>query len=169
LSHYLTELDYKDQKLTLDRSERLALQPAAGITIVPFRTTQNGLISVETELEGGHTINAILDSGASSTVISLAAVDRRKLQDWIIKGKTASVIGAAGITDNVQMLFIRNCRVADLEQNNLRALVLDFNAINETSGFEQSGILGGDFLRHFRLRIDFSRALVAFERHSPAP
>ena len=169
LSHYLTELDYKDQKLTLDRSERLALQPAAGITIVPFRTTQNGLISVETELEGGHTINAILDSGASSTVISLAAVDRLKLQDWIIKGQTASVIGAAGITDNVQMLFIRNCRVADLEQNNLRALVLDFNAINETSGFEQSGILGGDFLRHFRLRIDFSRALVAFERHSPAP
>src|SRR5262249_60430524 len=79
LSHYLTELDYKDQKLRLDRNEHLPPQPGAGITIVPFRTTQNGLISVETELEGGHTINAILDSGASSTVISAAAVDRLKL------------------------------------------------------------------------------------------
>ncbi|MFY9553768.1 MAG: aspartyl protease family protein [Blastocatellia bacterium] len=168
LSHFLTELDYKELHMRLDRGDnREQLVAAPGVTLVPFRTTQNGLISVETDFDSHQNLNAILDSGASSSVISVAAVDRLNLRDQIIKGQTTNVIGAAGVTENVQMLFIRNCRVADQLQNNLRALVLDFGAINETSGFEQSGILGGDFLRHFRLTIDFNRALVALQPHSP--
>jgi predicted aspartyl protease len=167
LSHFLTELDYKAARMRLDRSDKRLLGAIPGATLVPFRTTQNGLISVETEFDGNPFVNAILDSGASSTVISEAAVERLNLGDQIIKGQTTSVIGAAGITENVRMLFIRNCRVADQLQSNLRALVLDFGAINETSGFEQSGILGGDFLRHFRLTIDFNRALLALQPHTP--
>jgi predicted aspartyl protease len=169
LSHFLTELDYKEARMRLDRSDGGSSSKfsAPGATLIPFRTTQNGLISVETEFDGNPFVNVILDSGASSTVISVAAVERLKLGDQIIKGQTTSVIGAAGITENVQMLFIRKCRVADQLQSNLRALVLDFGAINETSGFEQSGILGGDFLRHFRLTIDFNRALLALQPHSP--
>jgi predicted aspartyl protease len=170
LSHFLTELDYKAARMRLDRSDNSAapLSAIPGATLVPFRTTQNGLISVETEFDGNPFVNAILDSGASSTVISESAVERLNLGDQIIKGQTTSVIGAAGITENVRMLFIRNCRVADQLQSNLRALVLDFGAINETSGFEQSGILGGDFLRHFRVTIDFNRALLALQPHTPA-
>ena len=169
LSHYVTELDYKERMLRLDRRAGSSL-PAAGpdVAVVPFRTTQNGLMSVETELDGKNTVNIILDSGASSTVISAAAVERLKLHDQIIKGTTKSVIGAAGVTHNVEVLVIRNCKVVDIEQRNLEALVMDFNAINETSGFEQSGILGGDFLQHFRLTIDFNRAQVAFRRQTQA-
>ncbi len=169
LSHFLTELDYKGARMRLDRSDNRSapLVGVPGVTMVPFRTTQNGLISVETEFDGNPFVNAILDSGASSTVISEAAVERLNMGDQIIKGQTTSVIGAAGVTENVRMLFIRNCRVADQLQSNLRALVLDFGAINETSGFEQSGILGGDFLRHFRLTIDFNRALLALQPHTP--
>jgi len=169
LSHFMTELDYKEGYMRLDRTEDRDLQTATlpGVTMIPFRTTQNGLISVETEFNNGKNINAILDSGASSTVISMAAVRRLNMTDQIIKGQTTSVIGAAGVTDNVQVLFIRDCRVADQLQNNLRALVLDFGAINETSGFEQSGILGGDFLRHFKVTIDFNRAQLALQPHTP--
>jgi len=171
LSHFVIELDYKANHMRLDRSDKSASQlssAAPGATLIPFRTTQNGLISVETEFDGNPFVNAILDSGASSTVISEAAVERLNLGDQIIKGQTTSVIGAAGVTENVRMLFIRRCRVADQLQSNLRALVLDFGAINETSGFEQSGILGGDFLRNFRLTIDFNRALLALQPHTPA-
>jgi predicted aspartyl protease len=170
LSHFLTELDYKEARIRLDRrdSSSLSVPATPNATVVPFRTTQNGLISVETEFDGNQNLNVILDSGASSTVISTAAVERLNLGDQIIKDQTASVIGAAGITENVKMLFVRKCRVAGLQQTNLRALVLDFGAINETAGFEQSGILGGDFLRNFRLTIDFNRALLTFQPHTPA-
>lgn len=170
LSHFLTELDYKDSRIRLDRSVNQVslLAPSPGVAVIPFRTTSNGLISVESEFDGNQHLNVILDSGASSTVISSAAVGRLNLANQIIKGQTTSVVGAAGVADNVQMLFVRNCRVADAQQNNLRALVLDFGAINETSGFEQSGILGGDFLRNFKLTIDFSRSLLALKLHTPA-
>ncbi len=170
LSRFITGLDYKEGRLILDRNTDRPIQVAdlPGATTIPFRMTQNGLISVETEFDGTNTVNAILDSGASSTAVSMAAVERLKMRDRIIQGQRASVIGAAGVTDNVELLFLRNCRVADLRQNNLRALVLDFDAINETSGFEQSGILGGDFLRHFLVTIDFPRTRVRFQPHTAA-
>jgi predicted aspartyl protease len=170
LSHFVTEIDYKSSLMRLNREPDRGTPVAhsTDTTVVPFRTTQNGLISIETELDGSHRINAILDSGASSTVISSAAVHRLNLRDNIIKGQTVRVVGAAGVSENVELLFLRRCKVADLQQNNLRALVLDFNAINETSGFEQSGILGGDFLRHFRVTIDFTRAQVALEPYTAA-
>lgn len=170
LSHFITELDYQGNRMNLDRNldQPMLATASPDTTAIPFRTTQNGLISIETEFDGTKMVNAILDSGASSTAISVAAVERLKMRDQIIKGQTANVIGAAGITNNVEMLFIRNCRVADLKQSNLRALILDFGAINETSGFEQSGILGGDFLRHFRVTIDFPRTQVLFRPHTNA-
>ncbi|HKP11609.1 MAG TPA: aspartyl protease family protein [Blastocatellia bacterium] len=168
LSRFIAEIDYQQGRLILDRNmdRPLMVADVPGVTTIPFRMTQNGLISIETEFDGSNPVNAILDSGASSTAISMAAVERLKMRDRIIQGQSTTVIGAAGIANNVELLFLRNCRVADLRQNNLRALVLDFDAINETSGFEQSGILGGDFLRHFRVTIDFPRTQVRFQPHA---
>ncbi len=166
LSHFLMELDYKEHVLRLDRSENATLTAPPSATVVPFRRTHNGLISIETEFEGNRHINAILDSGASSSVISSEAVQRLNMSEQIIKGETTRVFGAAGIADNVALLFIRQCRVANLQRENIRALVLDFGAINETSGFEQSGILGGDFMKNFHITIDFNRSLVAFIPHA---
>jgi predicted aspartyl protease/Tfp pilus assembly protein PilF len=166
LTHFLTQLDYKENVMRLDRNAVAAGSAVAALpeaTVVPFRRTQNGLISIETEFNGDHRVNTILDSGASSTVISSAAVERFNLRDHIVKGQTVQVFGAAGVANDVELLFLPQCRVADIHRSNVRALVLDFGAINETSGFEQSGILGGDFLRHFRVTIDFSRALLAFQ------
>lgn len=166
LSHFLVELDYKERLLRLDRSDNATLTAAPSATVVPFRRTHNGLISIETEFEDNRQINAILDSGASSSVISSSAVERLNMSEQIIKGETTKVFGAAGVADNVSLLFIRQCKVANLKRENMRALVLDFGAINETSGFEQSGILGGDFMKNFRITIDFGRSLVAFTPHS---
>ena len=71
LSHFLTELDYKDAACGLiATTTSLRDCNLPGVTPVPFRTTQNGLISVETEFDGNPFVNAILDSGASSSVIS---------------------------------------------------------------------------------------------------
>jgi hypothetical protein len=54
-----------------------------------------------------------------------------------------------------------------LEQVN--AAVLDLEPVNETAGFTQSGILGGNFLRHFRLYFEFARGVVRLEPLSQKP
>jgi predicted aspartyl protease len=171
LSNFTSGIDYKTQQLSLLREGDEATASIAGdpsITVIPFRTTQNGLISVETQIDDSRSVNAILDTGASSTVLSSAAVKRLEMLGSIIKGQTVQVVGAAGVTDNVELLFLRTCKIANLSQNNLRALILDFGAINETSGFEQSAILGGDFLRNFKMTIDFNHARLILEPQTPA-
>ena len=50
---------------------------------------------------------------------------------------------------------------SDLEKIN--AAVLDMEPVNETAGFTQSGILGGNFLRHFRIYFDFARGAMRLE------
>jgi len=45
----------------------------------------------------------------------------------------------------------------------INAAVLDMEPVNETAGFTQGGILGGNFLRHFRIYFDFSRGAMRLE------
>ncbi|HKV39495.1 MAG TPA: aspartyl protease family protein [Blastocatellia bacterium] len=171
LSSFVTSLDYKRRLISLTRAPEGQTDPifaSPDATVIPFRTTENGLISLETRLNGTHVLNAILDTAASSSVISTAAVKRLDMDASIIKGETVQVVGAAGISDDVPLLMLHDCEVADLQQTNMRALVLDFAAINETSGFEQGGILGGDFLTHFKITLDFDRGRVALEPQTRA-
>ncbi|MEJ7700213.1 MAG: hypothetical protein WKF71_11280 [Pyrinomonadaceae bacterium] len=42
------------------------------------------------------------------------------------------------------------------------AIALDLSLINEASGFEQAGILGGNFLKNYRLTFDFQNSKVVF-------
>jgi len=45
----------------------------------------------------------------------------------------------------------------------INAAVLDMEPVNETAGFTQSGILGGNFLKHFRIYFDFARGAMRLE------
>ena len=47
-------------------------------------------------------------------------------------------------------------------RNDLKAIALDLDLINETSGFEQAGILGGNFLKNYSLTFDFKQSMVTF-------
>ena len=49
-----------------------------------------------------------------------------------------------------------------VSRNRLKAIALNLDLINETAGFEQSGILGGNFLRDYSLTFDFKRSKVTF-------
>jgi hypothetical protein len=51
----------------------------------------------------------------------------------------------------------------------INAAVLDMEPVNETAGFTQSGILGGNFLRHFRIYFDFARGAMRLEPLSDKP
>ena len=125
---------------------------------VPIRSTSGGLASAETYLPNlKRPLNFIIDTGATTTVISKAAVQRHDLYALKIKGETIRVIGAAGIEDGVETLGLAALTVNGLQKNNSRAVILNLEAVNETSGFEQHGILGGDYLAHFRVTLDLRR------------
>jgi tetratricopeptide (TPR) repeat protein len=125
---------------------------------VPIRSTSGGLVSTETNLPGiDRPLNFIIDTGASTSVISKAAVKSYQLENLILPGVKVRVIGAAGIADDTAALGINTLTVNGLRKNRSRALILDLGSVNETSGFEQHGVLGGDYLSHFRVVFDLRR------------
>ncbi|HEY7184187.1 MAG TPA: aspartyl protease family protein [Blastocatellia bacterium] len=174
LANYGVTLDYQARQMTLDRApireepvKPDAAKPADASSIVgdpvngfevPIRSTSGGLASAETQLPNlKRPLNFIIDTGATTTVISKATVQRHQLEALKIKGETIRVIGAAGVEDGVELLGLSTLTVNGLRKNNSRAAILNLEAVNETSGFEQHGILGGDYLEHFRIAIDLRR------------
>lgn len=181
LSNFKVAIDYQNKTITLDRTpiredeaagaqkDIAADKPAdevkpidpdavpAGVEI-PIRTTSGGLASTETKLPDlDRPLNFIIDTGATVSVISKAAVRRHSLDAMKIPGETYRVIGAAGIAEGAEALRLSNLNVSGLKRENSRALILDLDAVNETSGFEQHGILGGDYLSNFLVILDLRR------------
>jgi tetratricopeptide (TPR) repeat protein len=132
--------------------------PADSAYEIPIRSTSGGLASAETRLpDMDHPLNFIIDTGATVSVVSKAVVKRHQLEALKLPGQKFRVIGAAGIEEGAEALGLSTLTVSGLKKANARALILDLDAVNETSGFEQHGILGGDYLSHFRIVIDLRR------------
>ena len=72
------------------------------------------------------------------------------------------VIGAAGITENVSSYILPKVTFGTHSRERVKAIALDLDVINEASGFEQAGILGGNFLKNYRLTFDFQNSKVTF-------
>ena len=124
--------------------------------------TNGGMLSVRTDIGKETPLNFIVDTGASSTVVSQRAYDRFNLAEKQHQGVFVRVVGAGGITDNVPVVVLDQLYIQGAQRKSefVRAIVLDLNPLNETSGFEQSGIIGSDFLRFYRLEIDFARGEI---------
>jgi tetratricopeptide (TPR) repeat protein len=130
---------------------------------IPLRTTSSGFLSGEVVLTGlERPQNFIIDTGASISVVSekLAEVDNL---DAYLQPTRLKVFGAAGVAENVKTLTLRRVALGTLIREHLSAAVLDLEPVNETAGFSQDGILGGNFLRHFRVSFDFQRGVIRLE------
>jgi predicted aspartyl protease/thioredoxin-like negative regulator of GroEL len=165
LSKYLSTVDYAAQKMTLlrgDARERPA-QFAPGTIEIPIRTTSSGFWSGEVQIEGmENPANFIIDTGASISVVSQALAARAGM-DRLAQSGRIKVYGAAGLADNIQTVLLPSIALGAQTRRNVYAAVLDMDPINETAGFEQTGIVGGNVLRHFRVGFDFSRGVVRLE------
>jgi tetratricopeptide (TPR) repeat protein len=130
---------------------------------VPLRTTSSGFLSGEVVLEGfNKNINFIIDTAASITVVSEKLSQEEQLLDLLQPSKTR-VFGAAGVTEDVKLLQLPRLSLGMSKLEKINAAVLDMEPVNETAGFTQSGILGGNFLRNFRIYFDFARGAMRLE------
>jgi predicted aspartyl protease/thioredoxin-like negative regulator of GroEL len=174
ISKFVASVDYGTKLFTLQRQSDLAddntapdskAAPAAPSNVVeiPVRTTSSGFLSGEVKLEGiDKPLNFIIDTGASVSVISEKLVEEEELTSYIAPIRMR-VYGAAGITDDVKTVLLPKVMLGSLARDQISAAILDMEPVNETAGFTQNGILGGNFLGHYRLSFDFKRALIKLE------
>ena len=130
---------------------------------VSVRTTASGFLSGEILIDGvKKPLNFIIDTGATVTVMAEKLAAQDEFQPFIKEGRMR-VFGAAGIAEDVKMALLPTISVAGYSREKVDAAVLDLEPVNETAGFLQSGILGGNFLRHFRVVFDFQRGVIRLE------
>ena len=181
VAKYLTSIDYGARRMSLVRQNQtqfveswtvrspegiLALAPVTlndGIVEVPLRTTSSGFLSGEVGLEGFEkTVNFIIDTAASITVVSEKLSQEEQLLE-LLQPSRMRVFGAAGVTEDVKLLQLPKLSLGVTTLERINAAVLDMEPVNETAGFTQAGILGGNFLRHFRVYFDFARGSMRLE------
>ncbi|HEX8472904.1 MAG TPA: aspartyl protease family protein [Pyrinomonadaceae bacterium] len=179
VAKYLFTIDYgvgemtllrDDERPPLDAATATATAPTTTPTAtltnaieLPIRTTSSGFWSSEIHVDGlSKPVNFIVDTGATITVVSEDLSEREQMTRFE-QAARLRVYGAAGLTENVPMLLLPRVRVGAAMRPNVSAAVLDMDSINETAGFEQAGILGGNVLRHYRVTFDLLRAVVRLE------
>lgn len=163
ISKFLTTIDYGTNTLSLTRHEddRRAFV-ARGEASLPLRLTSSGFLSGEVQVGGIDTpLNFIVDTGASVSVISRAVSNEDTISKHLNEEKLR-IVGSAGITDNVPTFMLPKVSFGKHAIESVKAVALDLDLINEASGFEQAGILGGNFLKNYRLTFDFRNSKVSF-------
>src|SRR6266540_3024977 len=150
---------------TIYRTETPRTGPPTGSDIIeiPLRTTSSGFLSAEVHLEGiEKPLNFIIDTGASVSVVSEKLTQDEGL-DHYLQPTRMRVFGAAGVAEDVKTLLLPKVMLGTITKEQINAAVLDLEPVNETAGFTQNGILGGNFLRHFRVSFDFQRGVIRLE------
>jgi predicted aspartyl protease/thioredoxin-like negative regulator of GroEL len=181
ISKFITSVDYGERSFSLARKRQSdnaearstgssnapsgnpSEKPRMGGVEIPLRTTSSGFLSGEVQIEGlSKSYNFIIDTGASISVVSDKLAAAEEFSSFVELDKMR-VYGAAGITENVKTLVLPRLMLGSILQEKINAAVLDLEPVNETAGFRQSGILGGNFLRYFRVTFDFQRGVIRLE------
>lgn len=163
ISKFLTTVDYGARTFSLQKKDeiRTPKELTDGIAL-PLRLTSSGFLSGEVQLEGIEApLNFIVDTGASVSVISDEIATHNALAPYARLEKMR-VIGSAGITEDVPSFLLPKISFGTHSRKSITAIALDLDLINEASGFQQAGILGGNFLRNYRMTFDFKESKVTF-------
>jgi predicted aspartyl protease/Flp pilus assembly protein TadD len=176
ISRFIAAVDYGNNTFSLRRASNSsepdpeAANPdssgqsrLAGAIEIPVRTTASGFLSGEVIVEGiEKPLNFIVDTGASVSVVSEKLSEAEDLGSYL-QPTRMRVFGAAGIAEDVKMVLLPKVLLGSFARERINAAVLDLEPLNETAGFTQDGILGANFLRHFRVSFDFPRGVIRLE------
>lgn len=163
ISKFLTTVDYPNLTFTLTKkNQETTANFNKDSVALPLRLTSSGFLSGEVHLHGiENAQNFIVDTGASISVISEGLANSDELSRFSTDEKMR-VVGAAGVTENVRSYMLPKMSFGSHSREKIKAIALDLNVINEASGFEQAGILGGNFLKNYSLTFDFQNSKVIF-------
>ena len=162
ISKFLATIDYGNQTFALVKKPDEPGDAADQDISLPLRLTSSGFLSGEVKLEGlDDTYNFIVDTGASVSVISDEVASLQPVSRYSQTEKMR-VIGSAGVTEDVPSFLLPRVTFGNNSREGIAAIALDLDLINEASGFQQAGILGGNFLRNYRLTFDFKNSRVKF-------
>jgi len=115
------------------------------------------LVPVKINGQGPYTF--VLDTGATFTCIDQKLANELKLPEW--QGLGVGIIGPTG--GNIRLVTLDTLEVGTVKASDLKACTIDFKQMNG-AGLDAQGLVGLNFLKSFRLSIDFKTRLLKLEK-----
>jgi predicted aspartyl protease len=128
---------------------------------VPFELTGPGgaALVVPVHVNGEGPFDFVLDTGATLICLDQGLVERLGVpMDGRRRGVGAGIEG----TGRIQLVGLDSVRVGAARANELSACVLDL-AHTQALGIEFDGLIGLNFLREFRVTLDFGRNVLILQ------
>jgi predicted aspartyl protease len=117
-------------------------------------------IIVEVKINGRGPYDFVLDTGATFTCVDKEFADQLKLPEW--KGSLGTiVIGPGG--GGMKLLNIETLEVGGAKASNLAACSIDLNRL-APPGLGIKGLIGLNFLKSYRVAIDFEKKSLQLEK-----
>jgi clan AA aspartic protease (TIGR02281 family) len=139
---------------------RSQMTPEHSSKAVPFNFIRGTfLVSVPVTINDRNTFLFLLDTGATSTILSSKAADGL----GIPKGKSMTMLTAGGGL-LVSLRTLESLQVADARLTDIEIAVADGPLLQR---LHVDGILGSDYLRRFKVTIDYDKEVVVIEPSVP--
>jgi hypothetical protein len=153
LADFTITINYPDSRLELTH------KPANAVDAIPVWYVSNMLL-LPADINGQHG-NVIVDTGAITTVLSLGMANamgvNEKTPGALVDMGIAGVGGAQGTTLLLPPLTVKTTRQSE---SLTQALAIDLKEISKMLGTEVSGIAGFDFLKNYKLTLDYYKAEI---------
>ncbi len=163
ISKFLTTIDYGKLTFSLIKKSKIKISDDENSEFSqPLHLTPSGFLSGEVKIRGIEApLNFIVDTGASVSVVSNDLAETREFSG-MAAGEKINVVGSAGVSRDIPSFMLPSISFGKNSSEKIVAVSLDLDLINQSAGFEQSGILGGNFLKNYRLIFDFENSKVTF-------
>jgi predicted aspartyl protease len=153
LKHFRVTIDYRDCEIRLDDPKRVGSFGRSAKAGVPIRLASPAkpLILIDVHANGRGPFQFAVDTGTSTTAIAPELAKQL--------GVESSPVGA-GTTGGAPVDFstgnLRSFQLGGAKINNMPVVVADFFTIlNATIGAKLDGIVGYNFLRNYKVVIDY--------------
>jgi predicted aspartyl protease len=147
----------------VDAPDRVEIADDAGETGVGFELAGPGgaALMVPVYVNGSGPHSFVLDTGATMTCIDAGLSERLALPE--ARGRTGVGMGVGQEPGALELVSIDSLRVGDATAAGLTGCALNLERFR-AMGLEVDGLLGLNYLREFRVTLDFAAERLVLER-----
>lgn len=116
------------------------------------------LVPVKINGQGPYTF--VLDTGATFTCLDQKLVEQLKLPEW--RGQFGAGV-LAPTKGTVRLVSIDTLEVGNVKATDLKACAIEFSQL-QTGGLNARGLVGLNFLKSFRVSIDFKKQILHLDK-----
>jgi predicted aspartyl protease len=159
LKHFRLTIDYHNLELRLDDPKRFDCVGASPLTEIPIRLAAPAkpLILVDTYLEGRGPFQFAIDTGTSTSAISPELARELGVKSAPLGPATTGGAQVELSGGKIQALQIGGAKI-----DNVGVVIGPFlAALSQAAGAKLDGIIGYNFLRHYRVVVDYPNQMLS--------